>query len=147
MGNIRSMARERALQAIYQWQLSGNALTDIESYFDTEQGMKRVDKAYFHDLLHGIPKHLTEIDSHSATYIDRPFEQIDPVEQAILRIGTYELAFRQDIPYRVVLNEAVHLAKRFGSEQSHRYINGILDRIAWQVRSVEMKAARKQEPV
>lgn len=137
MSRTRSQARRRALQALYQWQLTGQDLCDIDRQFLEEQEMGKVDIDYFQELLHQIPKHLDELDGQCDSFLDRPMSQIDPVEQAILRIGSYELAKRPEIPYRVVINEAVELAKAFGAEQSHKYINGVLDKVAQQLRAVE----------
>jgi len=143
MSRARSLARERALQALYQWQMTGQDLVDIDKQFMEEQDMKGADKKYFRELLHEIPGRLSELDARTEGVLDRGIEQVDPVERAILRIGIYELAHRIDIPYRVVINEMVELAKVFGAEQGHRYINGILDKLAVKLRSVEVKARGK----
>ncbi|MCW8829182.1 MAG: transcription antitermination factor NusB, partial [Gammaproteobacteria bacterium] len=138
MSRARSLARERAMQALYQWQLTGQELNDIDRQFMEEQDMKGVDKKYFKELLHEIPRQLDELDAHGEGVLDRTIEQVDPVERAILRIGIYELQHRIDIPYRVVINEMVELAKIYGAEQGHKYINGILDKLAARLRSVEV---------
>lgn len=138
--HARRRARRSALQALYQWQLSGTSLRDIEQQFLLEQEMQRVDLGFFHELLHEIPAHLDVLDEILAPYAERSVEQIDPVERAILRIGVYEFRFRPDIPYRVILNEAVMLAKSFGAAESHKYVNAVLDKAARQLRSVEVKA-------
>ncbi len=140
MSRARSKARERAVQALYQWQVTGQSLSDIEQQFTEDQDMSKVKMDYFHELLHEVPKQLKAIDEALGERVDRPLEQVDPVERAILRIGTYELMARQDIPYRVVINESVELAKSFGSEQGHKYINGILDKMAQKLRAIEVKA-------
>ncbi|MCW8973773.1 MAG: transcription antitermination factor NusB [Gammaproteobacteria bacterium] len=142
MSRARSLARERAMQALYQWQLTGQELNDIDRQFMEEQDMKGVDKKYFKELLHEIPRQLDELDAHGEGVLDRTIEQVDPVERAILRIGIYELQHRIDIPYRVVINEMVELAKIYGAEQGHKYINGILDKLAARLRSVEVNARR-----
>lgn len=134
----RHFARHRAVQALYQWQVAGQDLRDIEKQFLEEMAMGGVDGDYFHELLFGVPGALTELDAQLAPCLDRSLEALDPVEKAILRLGAYELLERLDIPYRVVINEAVELAKQFGAEQSHRYVNGVLDRIA---RSHPLRAA------
>jgi len=144
MSRARSLARQRAMQALYQWQMTGQNPVDIERQFMEEQDMKKVDTKYFHELLGSIPQQLEELDSYSSKVLDRGIEQVDPIERAILRIGVYELKNRIDIPYRVVINEAVELAKTFGAEQGHRYINGILDKMAQQLRSIEVNAARSK---
>lgn len=143
MSRARSLARERAMQALYQWQLSGESPAEIDKQFMEEQQMKGVDKKYFSELLREIPRQLKELDAHGEEVLDRTIEQVDPVERAILRIGIYELQHRIDIPYRVVINEMVELAKVYGAEQGHKYINGILDKLAARLRSVEVEARRK----
>jgi len=143
MSRARSLARERAMQALYQWQMTGQDLADIEQQFLDEQDMKNVDKKYFKELLHEVPRLLGEFDALSNELLSRPIEQVDPVERAILRIGLYELKQRLDIPYRVVINEAVELAKLYGAEQGHKFVNGTLDKAAKGLRSVEVNAARK----
>lgn len=140
MSSARSLARERAMQALYQWQMTGNDLADIEQQFVDEQDMKNVDKKYFKELLHGVPKGIEEFDLLCSDLLSRPLEQVDPVERAILRIGLYELKQRSDIPYRVVINEAVELAKSFGAEQGHKFVNGTLDKAAKTLRAAEIKA-------
>lgn len=144
MSRARSLARQRAMQALYQWQMTGQNPVDIERQFMEEQDMKKVDTKYFQELLCSIPQQLEELDGYSSKVLDRGIEQVDPIERAILRIGVYELKNRIDIPYRVVINEAVELAKTFGAEQGHRYINGILDKVAQQLRSIEVNAARSK---
>ncbi len=144
MSRARSLARERAMQALYQWQMTGQNLTDIEQQFITEQDMKGVDKEYFKELLHEVPKRIDEFDLLSKDLLSRPIEQVDPVERAILRIGLYELKQRIDIPYRVVINEAVELAKSYGAEAGHKFVNGTLDKAAKSLREVEVKAAGRK---
>jgi N utilization substance protein B len=145
MSRGRSLARERAMQALYQWQMTGENLADIEQQFLDEQDMKSVDKGYFKELLHEVPKHIDEFDVLSKDLLSRPIEQVDPVERAILRIGLYELQHRVDIPYRVVINEAVELAKSYGAEAGHKFVNGTLDKAAKSLREVEVKAAAKKK--
>ena len=135
----RSKARRCALQAIYQWQVGGQAMADIESQFMAEQDLTQADVAYFSELVHGVPAHSAELDAHMRPYLDRPVAELDPVELAILRIGISELEHHPEIPFRVVINEAVELAKVFGAEQSHRYINGIMDKVARDLRRGELK--------
>jgi N utilization substance protein B len=140
MSNPKSMARRSAVQAIYQWQLTGYNLYEIERQFVEEHGLSQSELPYFHDLLHQVPKKLDVIDAALAEYTSRPVEQIDPVERAILRISVYELMDRREIPYRVVVNEGINLAKEFGATQSHKFVNGLLDKIARKVRSAESAA-------
>lgn len=142
MSRERTMARRRAVQALYQWQQLRQDLADIELQFLTEQEMDRVDVDYFRELLHAVPKHLNELDEALQPLLDRNIESVDNVERAILRLGAYELKYRLEIPYRVVINEAIELAKTFGAEQSHRYINGVLDKLAPTLRSAECAKGR-----
>ena len=131
-------ARRTALQALYQWDLGKQDLSDIETQFFHAQDMRRVDTGYFRELLHQVPAHLSGLDEHIVPCLDRPLRQVDPIERAILRIGAYELAFHREIPWRVVINEAVELAKMFGGEQSHKYVNSVLDRLARKLRPLEI---------
>lgn len=142
MSRTRTMARQRALQALYQWQQAGQDVQDIEVQFLTGQEMDRVDVPYFQELLRGVAMHTDEIDQVLAPLLDRKVSELDPVERAILRMGIYELQHRLEIPYRVVINEAIELAKVFGAEQSHRYVNGVLDKIAAEIRAVERTTKR-----
>ena len=138
----RSRSRRRALQAVYAWQLSGNSMQAVIAQFSQEQEMEIADLAYFEDLLHGVEKHSTEIDAKYAPYLDREVAAVDPIERAILRIAGYELLYRIDVPYRVVINEAIEVSKRFGAEHGHTYINGVLDRAAAVWRTQERSAPR-----
>ncbi|MGR9052414.1 MAG: transcription antitermination factor NusB [Gammaproteobacteria bacterium] len=139
MSLARTNARKSAVQALYQWQMTGQSLSLIEAQFIQDDRLKDAQKSYFNELFHGIPKSLDTIDAVLAQFVDRPVEKIDPVERAILRIGVYELLNRLDMPYRVVLNESINLAKCFGAEGSHKYVNGILDKVAQQKRPLEIK--------
>jgi N utilization substance protein B len=138
----RALGRRLALQALYQWQLAGQDVRDIEAQFLERDEGREADLGYFHDLLHGVPEHLDRLDADLGPFLDRPLSEVDPVERAALRIGAYELGFRPEVPFRVVINEAVELAKRFGAEQGHRYVNGILDRLARRLRASEVQAGR-----
>lgn len=142
MSRERTMARRRAVQALYQWQQVGQDLAEIELQFLTEQEMDRVDVEYFKALLHAVPQHVEELDQLLQPLLDRNIEAVDSVERAILRLGAYELKHRLEIPYRVVINEAIELAKTFGAEQSHRYINGVLDKLAPVLRPAECARSR-----
>ncbi|WAK03015.1 transcription antitermination factor NusB [Methylobacter sp. YRD-M1] len=140
MSQARTNARRSAVQALYQWQMTGQNLSEIERQFLEEERLKNAQKSYFTELFFGVPKNLTAIDQALSEFVDRPVDKIDPVERAILRIGAYELMFRLDMPYRVVLNEGINLAKDFGADGSHRYVNGILDKVAQKQRPLEIKA-------
>jgi N utilization substance protein B len=143
MSKKRSKAREFAMQAIYQWQMSGNELADIFHQFAEEKRPKTYEVDYFQDLLRGVVTNLTELDELLAPLVDRDVEKIDPVERAILRLGAYELQHHMEIPYRVVINEAVELAKVFGAEQGHKYVNGVIDKLAQKIRAIEVKSRRQ----
>lgn len=136
----RSGARRRAMQALYQWQMTGQDLAVIDGQFLAEQDMERVDVRYFQELLHQVPVRMRAIQDSLTPFLDRPPEQVDPVERAILWIAGYEFIYRPEIPGRVIINEAVELAKTFGAEQGHRFINGVLDKAAHRLRAGEMGA-------
>ena len=140
MSQARTNARKAAVQALYQWQMAGQDLSEIERQFLEEERLKDAQKSYFVELFYGVPKNLDTIDQALSEFVDRPVDTIDPVERAILRIGVYELLHRLDMPYRVVLNEGINLAKYFGADGSHKYVNGILDKVAQQKRAVEIKS-------
>ncbi|NQZ87006.1 MAG: transcription antitermination factor NusB [Colwellia sp.] len=124
----RRKARELAVQAIYSWQLSQNSVTDIEVNFLTDNSARRFDIPYFQQLLHGVTKSVGSIDEAISPHVDRPLEDVDHVEKAILRVAIYELKDCKDVPYRVVINEAIELAKSFAAEDSHKFVNGVLDK-------------------
>lgn len=135
--HARHWARRLALQAIYQWQLSGSDLSEIEGQFAQDPNAQRADFPYFQEILHGVPARLRELDQALSGAADREMDQIDPVERAILRNASYELAYRLDVPYRVVINEAVDLAKKFGAEQGQVFVNAALDRVTRLLRPLE----------
>ncbi len=145
MSQAKTNARKCAVQALYQWQMSGDSLTRIETYFLEEEHLKGAQKTYFSELFHGVPKQLDVIDAALAEFVDRPVENIDPVERAILRIGAYELINRLETPYKVIINEGVNLAKDFGADGSHKYVNGILDKVAQKQRAVEIAAKQRHK--
>lgn len=134
--NPRRRARECAVQAIYSWQVSRNDLADVETSFIAEQDMKGVDSKYFRELLNGVGKNTAELDDKMAPYLtERTVEELGLIELAILRIALYELTKRQDVPYKVVINEAIDLTKTFGAADSHKFVNGVLDKIAPTIRT------------
>jgi N utilization substance protein B len=139
----RSRARRRALQAIYAWQLSGNSMPKVIDEFRHEQDMEVADLDYFEDLLRGVNAHVAELDAGLAPFIDREVAQVDPIERAALRLAAYELRYRIDVPYRVVINEAIEVTKRFGAEHGHTYINGVLDKLAAQWRDAEFRSVQR----
>jgi N utilization substance protein B len=126
----RRRARRRALQAIYQWQMTGQDAGDILQQFRAIQDMSGVDEDHFEKLLRGISSDRESLDGELQPFLDRPFEQVDLMEQVVLRIGAFEMLHCPELPFRVVVDECVDLAHRFGSEQGHAYINAVLDRAA-----------------
>jgi N utilization substance protein B len=139
----RSRARRRAAQAVYAWQVGGNPMREVIEEFRHEQDMEIADIEYFEDLLRGVEKHCAELDAGLAPWLDRDMAQVDPIERAVLRLAAYELRHRPDVPYRVVLNEAVEVAKRFGAEHGHTYVNGVLDKAAREWRGAEAGNPRR----
>ena len=139
----RSRSRRRALQAVYAWQLSHANERDLIAQFAHEQAHEVADLEYFEDLVRGVLRHRTTLDAALADYVDRGMEEVDPIERAALRIAAYELVHRPDVPYRVVINEAIDSTKRFGSEHGHTYVNGVLDKAAAALRSLEAQAPRQ----
>ena len=137
MSVAKTNARRCAVQALYQWQVSGESITRIETNFLEEEYLKGAQKSYFKDVFFGVAKQLVAIDKILAEFVDRPIEKVDPVERAILRLGTYELINQLETPYKVIINEGVNLAKYFGAEGSHKYINGILDKVSKKVRTIK----------
>ena len=135
----RRRSRELALQGIYQWRLTGDDQEQIEKQILAEKGMGRCDVEFFSKLLRGVLTQHAELETVVATHLDRALDELSPVEFAVLMIGVYELTFHPEIPYRVVINEAVELAKTFGGIDGHKFVNGVLDKVAAQVRVVEVR--------
>ena len=119
--------------------MAGADLAKIEAEFRADNDMSKVDMEYFHEILHGVPRELSALDKIIEPLLDRDSEEMTPVELSILRLATYEMAHRIDVPYKVVINEAVELAKSFGATDGHKYVNGVVDKIAQLVRTVEVK--------
>ena len=138
----RSRSRRRALQAVYAWQLGGASERDLIAQFAHEQAHEVADLEYFEDLVRGVLRHRETLDASLAEFVDRGMDEVDPIERAALRIAAYELIHRPDVPYRVVINEAIDSTKRFGSEHGHTYVNGVLDKAAATLRSTEAQASR-----
>jgi len=144
MSRARSAARRCVMQALYQWQIGGHHVEDIDLDFLLEKHGGRLDRDYFKMLLDEVIGQVDAIDELLSPVLDRPLQEVDPVERAILRLGACELKSHPEIPFRVVINESVEIAKDYGAEHGHKYINGILDRIALQLRPDEVKAATKR---
>lgn len=126
----RRLARQRALQALYQWELNPGPVNSLLEQFMATQDMEKADVEYFTELLRQSISLAKELDGQLSGYLDIPLPQLDPIERCILRLSAYELTRRLDIPYRVVISEAVALAKKFGAEEGHKFINGVLDKAA-----------------
>jgi N utilization substance protein B len=138
MSKARARARRLAMQGLYEWQMSENAPQDIIKSYQQQHDLKNVDVEYFQALLLGVSEHLQETDQSLSAYLSRPLKEVDPIELAILRLATFELKHRLDVPYRVIINEAVELAKTFGAEAGHKFVNGILDKVAASTRATEV---------
>ncbi len=137
----RKKARRRALQALYQWSMTGQEASDIAQQFSEEQDMRTVDVEYFEELLSGTIRECEPIDALLLGQMDRGIDRVDPTELVILRLAGYELLKRLDVPFQVVLDQAIELARQFGSDQTAGYVNGVLDQCAAEARSVEYQAA------
>lgn len=134
----RRKARHFGLQALYQWTLSGASVTDIEAEFRVDNDFRHTDGEYFSTLLRGVTTDVESLEMLFAPALDRALDELDPIERNLLRLGTFELRDRIDVPYKVVISEAVALAKKFGATDSHKYVNGVLDKIARDLRTVEL---------
>jgi len=130
----RRRARECALQALYSWQISNNDISDVEYQFLAEQDVKDVDVNYFREILAGVANNSAYLDGLMQPYLTRRLDELGQVEKAALRIALYELSKRDDVPYKVAINEGIELAKVFGAEDSHKFVNGVLDKAAPQIR-------------
>ncbi|AAZ25543.1 MULTISPECIES: transcription antitermination factor NusB [Colwellia] len=133
----RRKARELAVQAVYSWQVSKNPVNDIEVNFIADNSKRRFDIEYFQLLLRGVTTNIGSIDEAIIPYVDRPLDDIDQVEKAILRVAVFELKDCTDVPYRVVINEAIELAKSFAADDSHKFVNGVLDKTVKLIRPQE----------
>ena len=141
LASERHKARHFAMQGLYQWQLNATQANEISAQFNVDYNMKGTDQDYFLELLKGVQYSVKELDSILLPFTEaRQLDECDPVTHALLRIATYELKNRIDVPYKVAINEAVNLAKKFGPEESHKFINGVLDQVAKQLRKVEVAA-------
>jgi len=124
----RRKARELAVQAVYSWQLSENAVSEIESNFLVDNSSRRFDISFFQQLFRGVTASVSDLDETITPHVDRPLEDVDHVEKAVLRVAIFELKECLDVPYKVVINEAIELAKSFAADDSHKFVNGVLDK-------------------
>lgn len=139
-GRARSISRKLAMQALYQWQMTGQSAAELRNQYAAEEGYADCDGEYFSELVNSITEAAPALDAELGLLIDRPVAQLDPVERAVLLIGLHELGQRLDVPYRVVINEGVELAKRFGATEGHKFVNAVLDRAARRLRAAEQAA-------
>ena len=133
----RHRARELALQGIYQWRITAGDEVQIEKQIHAEKNLGRYDKELFSKLLRGVLSQHAEIESLILPHLDRPLDELSPVELAVLLLGAFELSYHLEVPYKVVINEAVELAKTFGGTDGHKFVNGVLDKLAPQLRAPE----------
>lgn len=133
----RALARRLAVQALYRWQLNAGSWQELVQEFSGDPDMRRADQEYFQVLVQNVCEGRSALDEALAPYLDRKAEHLDPVEHAVLLVGMYELQQRPDLPFRVVLNEAVSLTRRFGATDGHKFVNGVLDRAARNFRASE----------
>lgn len=134
----RHKARHYGMQALYQWHMAGASLSTIEAEFRDDYDFSHVDLEYFQALVHEVPACVDELEEILEPLLDRKIDDLDPIERTLLRMGAFELVKRIDVPYKVVISEAVALAKKFGATDGHKYINGVLDKAARQLRKVEI---------
>jgi len=137
MSRAKTQARRLAVQAMYQWSLNETSYPDLVLQFQEYDTWKKVDHAWFAELLQGAPKHIDAIDAEISQVADRSIDKIDLVELSVLRLGTYELLHHIEVPYKVVLNEYINLSKAFGSVKSHAYVNATLDKMSKTIRTIE----------
>ena len=140
MKNSRRLARELAVQGLYEWLLSANDVRAIEHRLAELKTFERADRPLLDSILNGVIREAGALDEKLAPYVDRPIGALSPVEHAVLLVGAYELLHRIETPYRVVINEAVELAKAYGGTDGHKYVNGVLDRLAAEARAIEVGA-------
>ncbi len=138
--SARRRARELALQGIYQWRMTGEDTSEIDKVTRAEKSLGRYDVEFFSQLLRGVVDHNEVLVSALAPHLDRDINELSPIEFSVLLLGAYELSRHPEVPYRVVINEAVELAKTFGGTDGHKFVNGVLDKLAAQVRAVEVNA-------
>ena len=131
---LRSRTRRAALQALYQWQMTGHSAAELHAQFEENTSRGQFDPTFFDALVGGVITDVETLDTEIGAFTDRPVANLDPVERAILRMGAHELRSMAEIPWRTVIDEAVELARTFGAEQSHKYVNGVLDRVARRLR-------------
>ena len=144
----RRVARRLAMQGVYQWLITGNEFQEIYLYFQEEhelaEDFRKSDAAFFHKLLRSAMESGDVLENRLAPFLDRKLSQVDPIEHAVLRVATCELLNHLETPYKVVVNEYVNLAKKYGAEQAHKFVNGVLDKVAMDIRTLEVSAERRK---
>ena len=139
----KQKARRLLVQALYSWDVGGTDLIDIEAEFHVDNDMGKVDTSLFHNILFGVPKNLAEIDASYEPHLDRENKDLDPVSRAVLRIASYEMLYSIEVPYKVVINEGVNLAKTYGPTDAFKFIIGVLDKVAVDRRAIEVAANKR----
>ena len=139
----KQKARRLLVQALYSWDVGGTDLIDIGAEFHVDNDMGKVDTSLFHNILFGVPKNLAEIDASYEPHLDRESKDLDPVSRAVLRIASYEMLYSIEVPYKVVINEGVNLAKTYGPTDAFKFINGVLDKVAVDRRAIEVAANKR----
>ncbi len=143
--SARRLSRQVALQGLYQWLLAGDDAASIDAHLREQPGYAKCDQKHLDLLLQGCIREAAALDALLSSHVDRPTKDLSPVEHGVLLLGAFELRECVDIPYRVVINESVELAKSFGGTDGHKYVNGVLDRLAGDLRRVEIEAARAKK--
>jgi len=142
VAKARGKSRRFAMQAIYQWQMTGDNIADIKQQFFDDNNFSVIDSAYFSEMVSGVASSISELDPLLEKYMSRIVESVDPVERSILRLATYEFIHRFDVPYRVILNEAISITKEYCAENSHTFVNAVLDKVAKEVRHIEVQSVK-----
>lgn len=143
LARARGKSRRLAMQAIYQWQMTGDNISDIKQQFFEENNMEKLDTVFFSEMVSGVASSISELDPLLEKYMSRSVESVDPVERSIIRLATYEFINRLDVPYRVVLNEAITITKEFCAENSHTFVNAVLDKVANEIRHIEVQSRKR----
>jgi len=143
VAKARGKSRRFAMQAVYQWQMTGDNITEIKQQFFDENNFSAIDSDYFSELVSGVVTSISGLDPLLEKHMSRTIEEVDPVERSILRLAVYEFVNRMDVPYRVVLNEAVNITKEYCAEKSHTFVNAVLDKVAKEVRQIEVQSTKK----
>ncbi|MCG6937737.1 MAG: transcription antitermination factor NusB [Gammaproteobacteria bacterium] len=142
LARARGKSRRLAMQAIYQWQMTGDSITGIKQQFFDDNNFTLIDADYFSELVSGVASSISRLDPLLEKHMPRAVESVDPVERSIIRLATYELLNRLDVPYRVILNEAVNITKEYCAENSHAFVNAVLDKVANEIRSIEVQSVK-----